>query len=101
MVIKYDAGEAQAYEYQVGQIADRIEGIIGDRETQKAYMDENFQSSSNSEDYQVVEQKWLDACEQVKLLVKDARTLMEMNDITAADAAKAAGTAIGAATYGG
>lgn len=97
MVIKYNAGEAEAYEYQVGQIADRLEGIIGDREQQKAYMDENFQSSSNSEDYQIVETKWLDACEQAKQLVRDARSLMEKNDITAADAAKAAGAAIGAA----
>lgn len=99
MVIKYDAGEAAAYEYQVGQIADRIEGIIGDREQQKAYMDENFQSSSNSEEYQAVETKWLDACEQAKQLVRDARTLMEKNDITAAEAAKAAGAAIGAASF--
>lgn len=100
MVIKYDSGATAAYEWQVGQIADRIEGILGDRETQKAYMAENYQSTGNSDDYDGVETKWLSACEKVRDLVKEARELMEKNDITATEAAKAANTHISAMNMG-
>ncbi|MGM7671400.1 hypothetical protein [Microbacterium sp. A93] len=99
MVIKYDSGASAAYEYEVGQIADRIEGILGDREQQKAYVEENYEATGTSEDLSGVEAKWLAACEQVRDLVREARTLMEKNDVTAEEAAKAAGGAV--ASMGG
>lgn len=96
MVIKYDAGASAAYEWEVGQIADRIEGILGDREDQKKYVDQNWDATGSSEDYAAVEMRWLQACEQVRDLVREARDLMERNDITASEAAKAAGAAVSA-----
>ncbi|GAA4775602.1 hypothetical protein [Citricoccus nitrophenolicus] len=95
MVIKYDSGASAAYEYEVGQIADRIEGILGDREDQKNYVEQNYEATNTSEDLSAVESKWLAACEQVRDLVKEARTLMEKNDVTADEAARAAGAAVG------
>ncbi|GAA1130443.1 hypothetical protein [Citricoccus alkalitolerans] len=94
MVIKYDSGASAAYEWEVGQIADRIEGILGDREQQKAYVEENYEATNTSEDLSAVETKWLNACEQVRDLVREARTLMEKNDVTAEEAARAAGAAV-------
>ncbi|MEO9247528.1 hypothetical protein ABDK96_07535 [Citricoccus nitrophenolicus] len=95
MVIKYDEGASAAYEWEVGQIADRIEGILGDREQQKAYVEENYDATNTSEDLSAVETKWLNACEQVRDLVREAKALMEKNDVTAAEAARAAGAAVG------
>ncbi|GAA1679176.1 hypothetical protein GCM10010977_19320 [Citricoccus zhacaiensis] len=95
MVIKYDAGASAAYEWEVGQIADRIEGILGDREQQKAYVEENYEATNTSEDLSAVEAKWLNACEQVRDLVREAKSLMEKNDVTASEAARAAGVAVG------
>lgn len=94
-VIKYDEGASAAYEAEVGQIADRIEGILGDREQQKAYVEENYDATGTSEDLSGVEAKWLNACEQVRDLVREAKELMEKNDVTAQEAAQAASNAVG------
>ena len=95
MVIKYDSGARAAYEFEDGQIADRIEGILGDREDQKKYVESSWEATNSSEDYSAVETRWLQACEQVRDLVREARELMEKNDVTAEEAARAASQAVG------
>ena len=68
------------------RIASRIETILGDREQQKRFVADNYQSTDNDADYDVIEQTWLDAGAKVKELVDRARTPMEENDEIAAGA---------------
>lgn len=86
MTIQYDSAAAAAYEDEVLRIASRIETILGDREQQKRFVADNYQSTDNDADYDVIEQTWLDAGQTVKELVDRARTLMEENDDIAAGA---------------
>ena len=86
MTIQYDSAAAAAYEDEVLRIASRIETILGDREQQKRFVADNYQSTDNDADYDVIEQTWLEAGQTVKELVDRARTLMEENDEIAAGA---------------
>ncbi|HRO29939.1 MULTISPECIES: hypothetical protein [Micrococcaceae] len=92
--ISYDSGAAASYEAEVAAITGRIEGIIGDRESQKNYVASNYQATDNDADYDMVEQKWLEAADAVRALVVQARELMEKNDDTAATAHSRASGAI-------
>ncbi|UBH24937.1 hypothetical protein KW076_01680 [Micrococcus porci] len=94
MTIQYDSAAAAAYEDEVLRIASRIETILGDREQQKRFVADNYQSTDNDADYDVIEQTWLEAGQTVKELVDRARTLMEENDEIAAGAHQKAGNHI-------
>lgn len=93
-VIKYDSGATATYEGDVRTIAGRIEGIIGDREAQRNFVAENYESTDNDADYDAIEKKWIDAADAVKAIVDRARELMEENDDTALTHHNRAGTAI-------
>lgn len=80
MTIQYDSAAAAAYEDEVLRIASRIETILGDRDQQKRFVADNYQSTDNDADHDAIEQTWLDAGQTVKELVDRARTLMEEND---------------------
>ena len=96
MTISYDSGATANYEAEVSAITARIEGIIGDRESQKNYVASNYQATDNDADYETVERKWLEAADAVRALVVQARELMEKNDDTAATAhSRAAGAIAG------
>lgn len=94
MTISYDSGATANYEAEVSAITARIEGIIGDRESQKNYVASNYQATDNDADYETVERKWLEAADAVRALVVQARELMEKNDDTAATAHSRASGAI-------
>ncbi|HXD29226.1 MAG TPA: hypothetical protein VN621_10785 [Arthrobacter sp.] len=85
-IIQFDSDHASRIEGDIIRIAGRIETIIGDRESQVKFVQDNWEDSNSSDTYNSVEKDWVDAANETLGLVHKARKLLGENTVTATDA---------------
>lgn len=93
-VIQFDTASAAQMEGTVLRIAGRIESIIGDREQQAKFVQDNWEDANNREGYDAKEKAWISAGQDTLALVQRIRRLLEQNQVTAAGAGRKVGNII-------
>ncbi|GHD10162.1 hypothetical protein [Zhihengliuella salsuginis] len=93
-VIQFDTASAGQMEATVLRIAGRIETIIGDREQQAKFVQDNWEDANNREGYDAKEKAWVSAGQDTLALVQRVRRLLEQNQVTATSTGRKVGNII-------
>ncbi|MFD6095992.1 pore-forming ESAT-6 family protein [Nocardiopsis flavescens] len=90
----YDVGASQEAQGNINTIMNRLEGIIGERDTDVSSAMAEFEATGVSEEYSAKELKWHNAANEVREIIRLVRETLETNDSTAQETLSRANSAV-------
>ncbi len=90
----YDIGASQEAQGNINTIMNRLEGIIGERDTDVSSAMAEFEATGVSEEYSAKELKWHNAANEVREIIRLVRETLETNDSTAQETLSRANSAV-------
>ncbi|GAA1446912.1 MULTISPECIES: pore-forming ESAT-6 family protein [Nocardiopsis] len=90
----YDVGASQEAQANIATITNRLETLIGERDTDVSAAMAEFEATGVSEEYSAKELKWHNAGNEVREIIRLVRTTLETNDGTAQETLSRANAAV-------
>ena len=90
----YDVGASQEAQGNINTIMNRLEAIIGERDTDVSAAMAEFEATGVSEEYSGKELKWHNAATEVREIIRLVRETLETNDSTAQETLSRANSAV-------
>ena len=90
----YDIGASQEAQGNINTIMNRLEAIIGERDTDVSTAMSEFEATGVSEEYSAKELKWHNAANEVREIIRLVRETLETNDSTAQETLSRASAAV-------
>ncbi len=90
----YDVGASQEAQGNINTIMNRLEAIIGERDTDVSAAMAEFEATGVSEEYSEKELKWHNAANEVREIIRLVRETLETNDSTAQETLSRANSAV-------
>jgi uncharacterized protein YukE len=90
----YDVGASQEAQGNINTIMNRLEAIIGERDTDVSSAMAEFEATGVSEEYSGKELKWHNAANEVREIIRLVRETLETNDGTAQETLSRANSAV-------
>ncbi|MFJ9556078.1 pore-forming ESAT-6 family protein [Nocardiopsis sp. NPDC101807] len=90
----YDIGASQEAQANITTITNRLETLIGERDTDVSAAMAEFEATGVSEEYSAKELKWHNAGNEVREIIRLVRTTLETNDGTAQETLSRANAAV-------
>ncbi|GAA1007803.1 MULTISPECIES: pore-forming ESAT-6 family protein [Nocardiopsidaceae] len=90
----YDIGASQEAQTNITTITNRLETLIGERDTDVSAAMAEFEATGVSEEYSAKELKWHNAGNEVREIIRLVRTTLETNDGTAQETLSRANAAV-------
>ncbi|WP_306366559.1 pore-forming ESAT-6 family protein [Nocardiopsis sp. CC223A] len=90
----YDVGASQEAQGNINTIMNRLEAIIGERDTDVSSAMAEFEATGVSEEYSAKELKWHNAANEVRDIIRLVRETLETNDSTAQETLSRANSAV-------
>lgn len=90
----YDLGASQETQTNIHGIMSRLEGLIGEHQGDVTNAMADFIADGVDEEYNAKEQKWHDAANEVREIIRLVRDTLETNDGTAQESLTKASTAV-------
>ncbi|CAL9477742.1 hypothetical protein SUDANB121_02986 [Nocardiopsis dassonvillei] len=90
----YDLGASQEAQGNINTIMNRLEAIIGERDTDVSAAMAEFEATGVSEEYSAKELKWHNAANEVREIIRLVRDTLETNDSTAQETLSRANSAV-------